>query len=419
MQLLPPDNLAARSLEALRGYDRRLWVLCAGFTISSMGFAMIVPFVSLYFHEELGISMSVVGIFFLTTAVLRSVFQGYAGNLSDTVGRRRLMVRGQVARTFTFFLMAGAVHYRLGFLAAAAILALSYVAGAFFQPTAQAAVADVVPPERRISAYAIVRVAHNLGWGIGPMLGGMVSEVGYAWLFVLGAVTSGVSAWLVARWFAESWSPGTPAEGEEPRRNPRWHDFLAVRDDRRFLLFLGLTLLVFLAMSQWLAMLPVFASETLGVSRSKLGLVFGLNGFMVVAFQLPVTRALRRWRLVDSIALGAFVYAVAFQSLALASTYAAVVAGMAAITTAELITTPPLTAMVSLLAPAGRMGRYMGAYGLIASFSWSMGPFIGGLLLDWWIGVPWLLWFPVALLALLAGVGFLRNRSLFPTGLGA
>jgi len=413
-----PHNLAASSLAGLRGYDRRLWVLCAGFVVSSMGFAMVVPFVSLYFHEELGIPMSIVGVFFLVTAVLRSVFQGYAGNLSDHVGRRRLMVRGQAARTLTFLLMALAIHLDLGFLAAAAILALSYVAGAFFQPTAQAAIADVVPAERRISAYAIVRVSHNLGWGIGPMLGGMVSEVGYAWLFVLGSFTSGISAWLVHRYFAESWSRDEAAvPTDAPTRTPRWHDFLAVREDRRFLLFLGLTLLVFLAMSQWLAMLPVFASQVLEVSRSRLGYVFGLNGFMVVAFQLPVTRALRRWRLVDVIALGAFVYAVAFQSLALAGSYAAILVGMAAITSAELITTPPLTAMVSLLAPAGRMGRYMGAYGLIASFSWSVGPFLGGLLLDWWIDVPWLLWFPVAMLALAAGVGFLHHRRAFPTGL--
>jgi MFS family permease len=415
---LAPSNLAARSLSALHGYDRRLWILCAGFVISSMGFAMIVPFVSLYFHEELGVPMSVVGIFFLITAVIRSAFQGYAGNLSDHVGRRHLMVRGQTARAVTFALMAVAVHWRFGFLAAAGILTLSYVAGSFFQPTAQAAVADVVPAERRISAYALVRVAHNLGWGIGPMLGGMVSEAGYAWLFVLGALTTGASAWLVGRFFRESWSPSpaVAAAGPERPSGPRWHDFLAVRRDRRFVLFLGLTLLVFLAMSQWLAMLPVFASETLGVSRSRLGLVFGLNGFMVVAFQLPVTRALRKWRLVDAVILGAFVYAVAFQSLAFAASYAAILAGMAAITTAELIATPPLTALVSLLAPEGRMGRYMGAYSLLASFSWSVGPFVGGLLLDLWIDRPGLLWFPVAMLALAAALGFLRNRGRFPVG---
>ena len=42
---------------SFHGYDRRLWVLYGGFIASAMGFAMIVPFVSLYFHEELGVSM--------------------------------------------------------------------------------------------------------------------------------------------------------------------------------------------------------------------------------------------------------------------------------------------------------------------------------------------------------------------------
>ena len=64
----------------------------------------IVPFVSLYFHEELGVPMSAVGLFFLVTAVVRSSFEGYAGDLSDRLGRVRLMVLGQTARGARRFL---------------------------------------------------------------------------------------------------------------------------------------------------------------------------------------------------------------------------------------------------------------------------------------------------------------------------
>jgi len=416
---------AARARASIAVYDRRLWVLYGGFTASSMGFAMIVPFVSLYFHEELGVSMTLVGTFFLVTAVVRSSFQGYAGDLSDRVGRIRIMVLGQAARALLFGVMAAAVFLRLGFWWAAAILVLSYAAGAFYQPVASAAVSDLVEPERRLEAYAMMRVAHNLGWGVGPMLGGLVSEAGYGWLFVLGAITSVVSAWIVLRFVSETHPPEAVSEAprEAPgdgapapvatRRRATWTDILEVRHDRRFVVFCGLTLLIFITQSQWLATLSVYAADRLGTTTSQLGVVFGLNGFMVVAFQLGVTRALRRMSLVGMMILGAVIYAVAFFGLGFITLYWQLMVGMAAITLAELVVSPAGVALASLIAPAGRTGRYMGIYSLTTSFGWSAGPFLGGVLLDVWEGRPVLLWASIAIFALLAAFGFARYRGLY------
>ncbi len=410
----PSPPWATRARGFIAAYDRRLWVLYGGFIASSMGFAMIVPFVSLYFHEELGVSMSLVGTFFLVTAVVRSSFQGYAGDLSDRVGRIRIMVAGQIARAALFGVMAAAVFLRLGFWWAAGILTLSYAAGAFYQPVATAAVSDLVEPGKRLQAYAMMRVAHNLGWGVGPMLGGMVSEAGYGWLFVLGGFTSLVSAWIVKRFVSETHRPDPAAEpASTRRRRDAWLDVLDVRHDRPFVVFCVLTLLVFITQSQWLATLSVYASDRLGTTTAQLGVVFGLNGFMVVAFQLPVTRALRRVSLIGMMILGSAVYAMAFFGLGFITVYWQLIAGMAAITLAELIVSPATVALVSLIAPPGRTGRYMGIYSLTTSFGWSAGPFLGGVLIDIWEGRPVLLWASIAVFALVAAFGFVRYRGLY------
>ena len=54
----------------------------------------------------------------------------------------------------------------------------------------------------------------------------------------------------------------------------------------------------------------------------------------------------------------------------------------------------------------------MGVYGLFNSFGWSIGPLVGGVLLDVAKGKPLLLWGPIAGLMLLAGLGYwdLRRR---------
>jgi MFS family permease len=423
------------------GYDRRLWILFACFTVSSMGFAMVIPFISLYFHEKLGVPMSRVGLFFLASAVVRSIFQGYAGNLSDRLGRVKLMSGGQAALSAVYALTAVAVFRQWGFLPAAGILVFSYAAGAFFQPVASAAVSDLVAPQRRLDAYALMRVANNLGWGIGPMLGGFVAGIGYGWLFVFGCAASLTTSLLVRRFLAETHLGradsgaiagmaadraigSASAQGAETDsgaeagrgRATGWKDFLEIRHDRRFLTFAGLILLVFLTMSQWLATLPVYASDRLGISTTKLGFLFGINGFMVVALQVPVTRALRPLSLAGSLILGSLVYSASFFSLAFATQYGHLVAGMVAITLAELIVSPPSVALVSLIAPAERMGRYMGLYSLTASFGWSAGPFLGGVLLDAWIGRPILLWGAVAAFSALAAIGFWRTRRNYPAG---
>ena len=53
-------------------------------------------------------------------------------------------------------------------------------------PAANAMVADLVPREKRIKAYALLRIAQNLGWAIGPMLGGFIAQRSYGAMFLAG-----------------------------------------------------------------------------------------------------------------------------------------------------------------------------------------------------------------------------------------
>jgi predicted MFS family arabinose efflux permease len=224
---------------------------------------------------------------------------------------------------------------------------------------------------------------------------------------VLGGLSSIVSAWLIRRHLTET----LPPPSDPARKREGFGDILTVRHDRRILWFLTFTFFLFITMSQWIATLPLYASSALGTTRHQLGIIFGMNGFMVVAFQLPVTRAVRRLSLPGAMALGSLVYAVSFLGLSAAATFWHLLAGMAAITLGELIATPASIAMVSAIAPADRMGRYMGLYSLIASFSWSAGPFVGGVLLDLWITRPLLLWGTVAGFGAVAAAGFWGARS--------
>jgi MFS family permease len=75
-------------------------------------------------------------------------------------------------------------------------------------------------------------------------------------------------------------------------------------------------------------------------------------------------------------------------------------------TLAEMMSIPATTAATGSLAPRDRVGRYMGLYGLVQGFGWSLGPFLGSQLFEAYAGKPIILWAMLSFSALMASAGF-------------
>ena len=58
-----------RIVTYLRQFPASFWVLCLGWFVSAFGFGVSIPFVSIYFHSTLGLSMAGIGLFFGFLAV--------------------------------------------------------------------------------------------------------------------------------------------------------------------------------------------------------------------------------------------------------------------------------------------------------------------------------------------------------------
>ncbi len=79
---------------------------------------------------------------------------------------------------------------------------------------------------------------------------------------------------------------------------------------------------------------------------------------------------------------------------------------MAIIATGELIVFPSSMNLVANLSPEAERGRYMGTFGLLLASGWSMGPFVGGLLIDTVIDVPVLMWGVISAFGIVAAAGY-------------
>ncbi len=379
----------------VRQFDRNLWILSGGWFVSSLGFAVSIPFVAIYFHSNLGLSMSQIGLFFGLMAVVRSVFQAVAGEMADRIERRYLIIYAQSCRSVAFLLLAIALYRDWGFVPIAVFLLINSVFGAVYRPTANAMVSDIMPKSQRLDGYAITRSAGNLGWAVGPAIGGFIASESYGGLFVISAVvtlTSAMIFWLFLK---------SPKTVKAPERF-KLRDLIAIKDDPYLARHSILTFLLYLVVAQLMAPFSVYAVDMVGISEHQLGILYTLNGLMVVALQIPVTNMMRRRKLTTQLAMGACFYALGYGSVGIFSGFHFFVVAVIVVTLGEILMSPPSLTLTAQLAPPGRTGRYMGIFSFFVASGWSFGPLYGGVVLDRLGGHPALAWIVISSLALVA-----------------
>lgn len=364
----------------LRGLPRDIWVLFATALVNRVG-TMALPFLALYLTrargwtgDQAGLALSVFGLGSLVTAPL-------AGRLADRVGAGRVL---QASLILSGFLMA-AVPWARGFWPTLAVVFLWAVVGEAYRPANMALLAQVATPEQRKSAYALHRLALNLGMSVGPALGGVLATWSYASLFWLDGATALlaglVGALLLSRSASRPSAPGGEGEAHVPPTGFR---------DLRFLAFLALLLPVSLVFFQLTGALPLYLVRDLGLSEASFGLLFSLNTLLVVVVEIPLTGATARWSHGRTLPLGALLVGAGFAATGLASGFWGAAASVVVWTFGEMVLFPACNAAAGDLAPAGRRGEYMGLFSAVFSLALAAGPLLGTRILeDQGPGVLW------------------------------
>ncbi|MBU8934452.1 MAG: MFS transporter [candidate division Zixibacteria bacterium] len=387
------------SLGYVRQFDRNLWILSIGWLVSAVGFAASLPFIAIYFHNEFGLSMTDIGLFFALMAVVRSVFQLVGGEISDRIERRSVLIYSQYARGIAFLGMAAAIYLDWGFWMVATFLLVNSIFGAVFQPAANAMVADILPERQRLDGYAITRAAGNLGWALGPAIGGFLATSSYALLFLISAGLTSISGLIVALWL-------TAPNSIKASDRFKLKDIVAVKDDANLAIHLSLLIVLYLVVAQLIVPFSVYAVDVAGMTETQLGYLFSLNGLLVVALQIPVTRILSRYKLTAQLAVGSLLYAIGYGCMGVLVGFGYFAMAVTVITIGEVFMSPPSLTLTSRLAPAGRMGRYMGIHGFALAAGWSFGPLYGGALLDAFSDQPITAWMLISSLALVSFIGY-------------
>ena len=394
--------MALRALLERERILARLWPVVAVQLLTGAGFSLSLPFLSLYLHVDRGVPMAIVGTIMLGSAVVAAVARVAGGEISDRAGRKPVLLGALSMRIFLFGGLAAAVHYGLPIALIAALYFGVRFSGALAMPAVSAMVADLTSEGERMRGYGILRVGANVGWALGPSVGGFLKTVlPYGALFLLTAFVSGIS--LVIAWtFLRESHPGR-SEGRAGVR-----EILLTLTDPRFRDFVLTSLLVLLVAGQLISTLSVFVVNRLGFSPAHFGGMLTLNGLLVAALQYPLARWAERFQRRSVLALGSFLYAAGYLAMGWTRSFAGLLGAVGVATLGEVLFIPAAQVVVAWLASPERRGRYMGLWGLAESFGWSAGPLVGGVLLDLFPRDPRPVWGIIASMGFTAAAVFLR-----------
>ncbi len=380
-------------------YDIRVWYLILAQVSNSLGFSVVLPFLSIYLYQDLQVPMSLVGLVFLFSAISRSFFQYVGGFLSDRWGRKHILLLGSLGRSLAFIFLGAAVYTRAGLFWFGLGIVISYIFGAIFFPAADAMVADIVRGEDRIEVYSLQRIGVNLGWAIGPAAGGFLTRLPFYLLFFITAGFFLATFIFILIYVRESWT------GIKTVNSGRLLSF-DFNKLSRFLWYCFFSLIIFSVINQIVSTLAVYSVHHVGITKIHLGFLFTLNGLMIVLLQFHASKLIRRFPLTRALTIGAILISSGFFIVPFAVGFVWLVISMALITLGEILVTPSGATLVSRWSPVNETGRYFGIYGLFMSFGMSIGPFYGGILMDGLSQRPFLLWDLIAIGGLIAACGF-------------
>jgi MFS transporter, DHA1 family, multidrug resistance protein len=358
------------------------------------GFFMVIPLISVHYVKDLGWTASLVGIVLALRQFSQQGITVFSGALADRFGAKGLILLGLFVRALGFMSMAWAETFPL--LLASAFLA--GLGGAFFESPKSAAMVALSDEGSRRRIYAVQGVTGNLGMAIGVLIGGLLIHTS----FDVVAVVSGV-CYLVAFVITAYRLP--QVQVSLGQRSLLAGLGMAARD-RRFVVFIALSIGYFLLWSQMSVGVSLKAENLAGTERA-ITWVFLIYTAIAISLQYPVLRWLEpRLSPLRGLVLGTAIMTLGLGLIAFAPSVGWLLGCVGIYALGSLILLPNQQTMTAELAGNTALGSYMGFSSLGLAVGGSLGNFVSGVLYDtgraWGFDdLPWLVLFGVGSMTVL------------------
>lgn len=400
MATWPMDRLG-RLFDGYRGFDRAVYAVFLARFVNVLGTGIVYPYFTIHFYANLEFAFSVVGLALFANNVMLATGTVVGGVFADRYGRKPVMVASMGASAVT---LSAYAFVTTPTVLVAVAGAAGFTAG-LYAPASQAILADMTATEDRDEAFALLKVASNVGFGSGFVVGGVLYGVAQTSIFILDGATSGVVAILLAVILPRVHEGG---DGSVRETLVGWGNAVS---RPRLVALAGLNLLFAVAYAQMQSTVPAFAEETLGLTSAQLGTLYVINPVTVVVFQLPTIAAVEGWRRTRGLVFSTVFWAVSFVAV-LAAYYVSVPVAVGLLgvflflrTMGENLHSPLVTSLASDMADLETRSSQLSVLEVAKRLGWGIGPVVGGLFFDY--GIERWLWPTMVGMCVVVAVGLL------------
>lgn len=349
-------------IDSFKGLSKEIWYLALISLINRAG-TMVIPFLSLYITKEMEFSESDAGsiLAFFGIGSLLGSFLG--GKLVDKIGFYKIMVFSLFITGFGFIgLQYVSSFWGLCF----AILGIMTVAD-MFRPAIFVSLKAYSKPENQTRSLALIRLAINLGMGIGPTLAGwIIIKEGYDMLFWIDGVTCIIA--IIIFYLLVKEKKRTPIDKNNTAATL---DKNAVYKDKSYWVFIAICFFMGMAFFQLIITMPIYQHVQFNLTEFDTSLILAINVIIIVIFEMPFINYLEQLKISNTklIIYACLLFGLSFYVLICNFWIGILIVNIVIITVAEMIGFPYTNSYAIKRAKEGYEGSYMALYAMAFSLA--------------------------------------------------
>lgn len=379
--------------DLLRYRDRpQLFALLVYQAITTIGFTLLMPLVSVHFVADIGMAAAVVGMALAIRQISQQGLGFIGGMLADYYGLKPVLCTGLLIRAVGFFMLGFATTMPVFFTA----LLLTGLGGALFDAPFQAATVAMTQPEERREFYLLTNYLTSMAATIGPMLAIALWLIDFAAVGIAAGSCFLTNVFIAIRFFPNI-KPPANEDGETS-------SFLQkILHDGIYLRFVAIMCGYWFVVMQVNISFPLLAKSLTG-SKASAGWFYSFSSVLTLILQYFLVRRLQRHFASHQLLIaGMLVMTLGTFLLGTSANFAIFLLWIACYTCGYLVSRPMLDILVAHLAHPRALGLYVGVSGISIGLGGGLGNFLGGWLYD--LGkvynfplLPWLVFAAVGIL---------------------
>ncbi|TCC82195.1 MFS transporter [Pedobacter hiemivivus] len=385
--------------DAYKGLSTPAWMLALVMLINRSG-AMVIPFLGVYMVNHLHFDLEDTGVVLSCFGVGAVGGSFLGGWLTDKVGHFKVQLISLVLTVPVFFLLPELdTVLKLGL----GVFMLSIISETF-RPANSVSIAYYSKPDNIIRSFSLNRMAMNLGFSIGPALGGFLAAVSYTFLFYGNAIGAFLSAILFFLYFRNRKGNDRKVVAQEVVDDPKGDR--SPYKDTLFVLFSVLSCVFAICFLQLLNTLPLYYRTVYQLTEANIGVILAFSGLVVFSLEMLLVHiAEKRMTARAVIVWGVLLCGLSFLILNLAHGMWILYVSMFVLCIAEILAMPFMATVTLQRSSLKTRGAYMGVNALSFSVAHIFSPFLGTRVAAIY-GFE-TLWYGTALVLLITGIGFL------------